>query len=114
MKTKQLKIILLLSLIGLPMLAGAQYAGVQTAPTPITRFEDILRILNTLINWIFTILLIVAVIFIIMAAFAYLGSAGDAEKVQSASNKLIYAAVAVGVGLIAKGVEFVVRQLVGA
>jgi hypothetical protein len=49
-----------------------------------------------------------------MAAFAYLGSAGDAEKVQSASNKLIYAAVAVGVGLIAKGVEFVVRQLVGA
>jgi len=114
MKSKQLKIILLLSLISLPILAGAQYSGVQTAPTPVTRFEDILRILNTLINWIFTILLTVAVLFIIMAAFAYLGSAGDVEKVQSAQNKLIYAAVAIGVGLIAKGVEFIVRQLVGA
>lgn len=114
MKTKQLKTILLLSLISLPILVGAQSYGVQTAPAPVTRFEDILRILNTLINWIFTILLIVAVLFIIMAAFAYLGSAGDVEKVQQAQNKLIYAAVAIGVGLIAKGVEFIVRQLVGA
>ncbi|MDP3052777.1 MAG: hypothetical protein Q8N22_02375 [bacterium] len=113
MKIKQLKsAILLISLIGLPTLVLAQ--GIQTAPTPITHIEDILRILNTVINWIFTILLLLAVIFIMMAAFSYLGSAGDPEKTKSAANQLIYAAVAIGVGLIAKGVEFIVRQLIGA
>lgn len=113
MKTKQLKTVLLLSLISLPMLVLAQY-GVQTAPTPVYSIEHILRILNTVIDWIFSILLIVAVIYILLAAFAYLGSAGDPEKVQAAQNRLIYAAVAIGVGLIAKGVEFIVRQLIRA
>jgi len=113
MKNKQLKTILLLSLISLPVLTFAQY-GVQSPPTPVTRFEDILGILNTVINWIFTILLALAVIFIMFAAFEYLGSAGDPEKTRTAANKLIYAAVAIGVGLISKGIEFIVRQLIGA
>lgn len=111
MKTKQLKTILLLSLITLPTLVLAQ---VQTPTAPVRSIEDILRILNTAINWIFTILLIVAVIYILLAAFAYLGSAGDPVKVQTAQNRLIYAAVAIGIGLIAKGVEFIVRNLIGA
>ncbi|OGG43236.1 hypothetical protein A3G50_01085 [Candidatus Jorgensenbacteria bacterium RIFCSPLOWO2_12_FULL_42_11] len=113
MKNKRLNTILLISLIGLPILALAQ-TGVQTPPTPITSIEGVFRVINTLTNWIFTILLIIAVFFIMMAAFAYLGSAGEATKVAEAQNKLIYAAVAIGVGLIAKGVEFVVRQLLGA
>ena len=113
MKNKKIKTILLLSLISLPILALAQ-TNVQTPPTPVTRFEDILRILNTLINWIFTILLVIAVFFIMLAAFNYLGSAGEPEKVAEAQNKLIYAAVAIGVSLIAKGVEFIVRQLIGS
>lgn len=111
MKTKQLKTILLLSLISLPTLVLA-YNGVQTPTAPVRSIEDILSILNTVINWIFSILLIVAVIYILLAAFAYLGSAGDPEKVQTAQNRLIYAAVAIGIGLIAKGIEFIVRQLI--
>ena len=113
MKNKRLNTILLISLIGLPILALAQ-TGVQTPPTPITSIEGVFRVINTLINWVFTILLVVAVFFIMMAAFSYLGSAGEPEKVTEAQNKLIYAAVAIGVGLIAKGVEFVVRQLIGS
>ena len=114
MKTKKIRnIIALAFLISLPILALAQ-PGVQTPPTPITSIEGVFRVINTLINWVFTILLVVAVFFIMMAAFGYLGSAGEPEKVTEAQNKLIYAAVAIGVGLIAKGVEFVVRQLIGA
>lgn len=112
MRNKQLKTFLLISLISLPILALAQ--GVQTAPTPVTDIQGVLRIINTLINWIFTLLLIIAAVYIMLAAFSYLFSAGEAEKVAEAQNKLIYAAVAIGVGLIAKGVEFIVRQLLGA
>ncbi|MFA5084113.1 MAG: hypothetical protein WC475_01860 [Candidatus Paceibacterota bacterium] len=113
MKNKTIKnTILLLSLVSLPALVLAQ---VQQIPQQ-TNFsiQNIINMLNTVINWVFTILLLVAVIFILMAAFKYLGSAGNEEAVKTAQNQLIYAAVAIGVGLIAKGIEFIVRQLVGA
>jgi hypothetical protein len=114
MKIKTIKnLILLTSLASLPILALAYY-GVQQPPVKRLYIEDILRILQTAINWIFSILLIVAVIFILLAAFSYLFSAGDPEKVKTAQSRLIYAAVAIGVGLIAEGIQFIVRQLVGA
>jgi choline-glycine betaine transporter len=113
MKTKKIKnIIALVSLISLPILALAQ---IQKEDLPKTSFRDISNIvdlLNKLINWIFTILMGVAIIFILMAAFSYLGSAGAPEKVQEAQNKLIYAAVAIGIGLIAQGVRFIVENLI--
>jgi len=114
MNKKILNAILLVSLVCFPILASAQITSVQTPPTPITSVESVFGILNRLIQWIFTILLIMAVIFIMFAAFGYLGSAGDPEAVKSAQNKLIYAAVAIGVGLIAQGVVFIVKQLLGA
>lgn len=78
--------------------------------TPVTSIYDITGLLNTVINWIFAIFLLVAVIFILMAAFTYLGSAGDPEQVKSAQNKLIYAVVAIAVALIAKGVVYFVQN----
>lgn len=114
MKIKTVKnLILLISLASLPVLTLAVYTGVQEPPVERLYIEDILRILQTAINWIFSILLIVAVIFILLAAFSYLFSAGDPEKVKTAQSRLIYAAVAIGVGLIAEGIQFIVRQLVG-
>jgi phosphoglycerol transferase MdoB-like AlkP superfamily enzyme len=109
MKNKTIKnIVLLISLIGLPVLVLA----LEYLPSsPVQSLWDIERILTTIVNWIFTILMIVAVIYILLAAFAYLGSAGDPEKVKTAQNRLIYAAVAIGVGLIAQGVRFVVSNL---
>ena len=113
MKNKKIRnIILLASLISLPVLALAQ-VEVENLPTSrVTDIYDVVSILNTVINWIFTILMGVAIIFILMAAFSYLGSAGAPEKVQEAQNKLIYAAVAIGVGLIAQGVRFLVENLI--
>lgn len=110
---KLTKIISFLILLGVSFSFMAE-ARIERAPAPVRGIEDVIRILNTVVNWIFTILLIVAVIYIFMAAFSYLGSGGDAVKVATAQTKLIYALVAIGVALIARGLEFIVRQLVGA
>ena len=70
-------------------------------------------ILNTVINWLFGLLIILAVIFVLVAAFKYLTSGGDPEKVKSANHSLIYAAVAVAVAILAKGIPYLVASFLG-
>ncbi len=96
-------------LSGLPLLALAQ----PPAPTVVTSYADVVRILNVVINWFFGILIIVAIIFILYAAYLYLVAGGEQESVQKASKVLIYAAVAVAVAIIAKGIPIVVGSLFG-
>lgn len=116
MKIKQLKsAILLISLISLPTLALAiNQAAAQQTPSPVTSItsvNDIFNIADKIANWIFAFFFVIAIVFIIMAAFTYLGSAGDPEKVKTASNQLIYAAVGIAVALIAKSLVWIVRNL---
>lgn len=74
--------------------------------------NGVLRLINTITNWLFTILLMLAVVFIILAAYKYLLSGGG-EEVGAAHKMIIYAAVAIAVAFLAKGIVFVVEQLVG-
>ena len=114
---KKLNTLLVLGLQMLPMLTLAQggsgFTGEQPLPTGVRSFEGFIGIFNRLINWIFTILLILAIVFILMAAFRYLTAAGDDEKIKKAHTALIYAVVAIAVGLLAQGIRFIVGQLVG-
>ena len=87
---------------------GGQQAGV---PQGVTTFGGFIEIFKTLITWIFTLLLIFAVLFIIMAAFSYLTAGGDEEKIQKAHQKIIYAVVAIAVAFLAQGVSYVVGEL---
>ncbi len=77
-------------------------------------FRDVQRILTKLANWMFLILLTLAIIFIIIAAYKYLTAGGDESKVSSAHKTLIYALVAIAVGLLAQGLVYLVAELVGA
>ena len=90
----------------MPYIAWAQ--GKQPAPTPITTLPGVLQAICTAVDWIFTFLIIIAIIFVLVAAFKYLTAGGDPEKVKSASHNLIYAAVAVAIGIIAQGVPLIV------
>jgi len=119
--TKKLngKAVLAVSTIGLLALALAPMvtmAGLPTTvedpPSTIGGIDDVLAILNTLVTWLFTILMIVAVIFIFYAAFLYLKAGGEPEDVKKANKQLIFSAVAIAVALIAVGVREVVEDLV--
>jgi len=76
-------------------------------------FQTVINYLNLAITWLFTIFLILAVVFAILAAFNYLFSGGDPAKVKTASTQLIYVAVAIGVALLAVGIRFLVANFLG-
>lgn len=100
----------------LPLLALAQ-SGITTPvapPTILFNFQTVINILNTAVTWIFTVFLIVAVIFIIVAAFRYLFSGGDAAAIKKATQAVIFAAVAIAVALLSIAIRFVVQQIVGS
>ena len=97
----------------LPWLVAAQ-APPPVPPSPITSVGGVVGIMCTIFFWLFTFLIILAIIFVIVAAFKYLTAAGDPEKVKGANRQLIYAAVAVVVALIARGFPFIVGTFIGA
>jgi hypothetical protein len=108
MKTK----ILATSLTALQILPLLVLAQVTPLPeSPVRSFEDFLSILRYVVNFVFTLLMILAIIFILIAAFNYLTAMGNPEKVKAAQSMLIYAAVAIAIALIAQGVQFMVSQL---
>ncbi len=103
-----------IAMVGLTPLAAFAVDIPATTPGPgIRSFEGILNVLDTVINWMFTLLLVMAVVMIIYAAFSYLTAGGDEEKVGKAHKAIIYAVVAIAVAFLSKGISFVVAQLLG-
>ena len=108
MKTS-LKIFAVIGLLA-PILA----LGQPTAPTAhITSYQGVINLLGVIINWLFAILITLAVIFIIIAAFKYLTASGDPEKVKGANHSLIYAVVAIAVAIVAKAIPWLVASIIG-
>ena len=75
----------------------------------ITKPTDILNLLTGWLDLAFTFFFIVAIFFILWAAFVYLTSAGDEEKVKTAKNRLMYAVVAIIVALVSKSLPLLIR-----
>ncbi len=63
--------------------------------------------------WIQTLALIIGIVYAVVAAYKYMTSGGDASKVGEAHKTLTYAAVGIGVALIAAGVPNIVSELLG-
>ena len=99
------------SLFFLPVVAFAQLE--VPAPEETILADGAIGINDLIVsigNWLFTILLVLAVLFILLAAYRYLTSGGG-EGVEKAHKMLIYAAVAIAVAFLSQGVSFVVAQL---
>jgi hypothetical protein len=103
--------------LALPAFAAAQIQSAPiTAPSNINNISQITSssgILCIIINWIFWLLIVLTIVFVLVAAFKYLTAGGDPEKVKSAGATLLYAAVAVVVALIAKGLPLIVSSFIG-
>lgn len=96
-----------------PVLTLAQSTPVTPTPGPIGGIEQLFGIIVKISNYFFTVLLLLAVIFVIVAAFRYLTAGGEAEDISKAHQSLIYAGVAILVGVLAKTIIFVVGQIAG-
>jgi len=98
--------LILTSLLVLPVIGLAQ-AAAETAPT-----VNVMVVLGRIADWVFTILIIVAVIFLIWGAFNFVTAAGDAEKVTAGKQSIMWALVGVAVALLARGLVVLVRLIV--
>ncbi len=109
-----------IAIVALPAITFAQvpppggFAGSGAPQANISSMSGVLTSLCSIFTWIFILLLILAGIFILIAAFKYLTASGDPEKVKAAGTMLIYTAVAVGVALLARAIPFVVANFLGS
>ncbi len=98
--------------------AAAEVFGPSNSPVPTIpsmgsrtgTVTGLVSILSDIVKWIYVIFFIVAVMFVIFAAFTYLTAGGDAEKVGNAKNQIIYAAVAIIVALLAVSLKAIIQN----
>ncbi|MDP2910086.1 MAG: hypothetical protein Q8N69_03400 [bacterium] len=103
--------LMLSSMLILPVAAMAQL-NTPTGPVP----DDpnyVFTIIQTLVNWLFYILIIAAIFIIIWAAFTFLTAGGDPEKVAKARNLILYAIVAIVVAFLAQAIIFLIVRIMG-
>lgn len=106
-------IALVLIAIILPVLA---FAAPTKSPLEINRNtlpagpKSALSMIEIIGDWIFTVLLVLAVIFMLFAAYNYMG--GSEEGVAKAHKMLLFTAVAVAVAMLAIGLVNAVQIFV--
>lgn len=109
---KALYILPLLVLSALAITSGAGAISVENPQTVNVTTEGALGILNYVMRITYTVFFIIAVIFLLIAAFGYLTAGGDPAKVKKATNRLIYGIVAIAVALIATGIRALVQSFI--
>lgn len=77
----------------------------------VTDAAGVVRVIENIGNWLYTIFLVIAVIMVILAAYKYLLARGG-DGVHDAHKMLLYTAIAVGVAVLAKGFVRVVETIV--
>jgi len=100
------KILLIAVLVGFLVLPVIGLGQIERAPT-----LPPLVVLERIIDVVFTILLIFAALMIIVAAFHFVTASGDAEKVSTARNFVLYAIIGIVVAFLARGVIWFIRTV---
>ena len=75
--------------------------------------DELVDILNRIGELIFTILLVIACIFLVVAGMNFITAGGDTTKVDKARNQLMFCLIGVAVALLARGAVALVRNLLG-
>ena len=93
-----------------PVTSTLPWSGVRA--TTVEKVSDFQRIITDVIGWVQLLFFIVSTLMIVLAAWGFLNSGGEAEKTKEARTKVIYAVVAIAVALIAGGVDSLVDTFV--
>ncbi|MBZ1345334.1 MAG: pilin [Candidatus Nealsonbacteria bacterium] len=110
---KKILPILIGTLLALPLLVGPTVVLSGTPPEAAPMVE-IMPALTRITNWVFAILMIVAVIMIIVGGFHFVTAAGDETMIKRGKTMLTYAIAGIIVALLARGLVAFIRMIVGA
>ena len=85
----------------------------KALPTGPKTGVELLNIVDVIANWVFASFLVFATIFIVVAAFQFVTGGGEPAQVSQARMKLMWAAIAIAIAAVAKGLPVAIRHLVG-
>lgn len=104
--------LIIFSLVGiLPLIGFAEKCEIdKNLNCPVTSIKDVMDILTKIVNYMYTAFFIVAIGFILLAAFNYLTAQDDPEKIKSATRQIMWAAVAIAVALISVGANKIIEE----
>lgn len=79
---------------------------------PIT--DDTLdKVINNLIDFVFTIALVVCPIVIIIGGFMFVTASGDPKKLETGKKIIFWALIGLAIAIMAKGIVILIRALLG-
>jgi len=85
---------------------ASQYAYADTPTT----MQGIVDLFSKAAKWMYSIFFIVAVIYILLAAFVYLRAGDDATKVKKATTMLKNAVIAIVIALLSAGAALIINN----
>jgi len=113
---KSLALALTSAAILMPLLALAAAFDQPTTILPTDTFKNLTGVIGQIrvvANWMLAFILVLAVIVLLVGAFQYLFSGGDAEKQTAARGRIVYGLIGVAIGVVALAIVNVVAQFVG-
>lgn len=91
---------------------GGTFGGNLGQTNVPTSIGGVLGIILTVVRWFYTIIFIVAVAMILLAAFHFITSKGDSTKTKAARDELKYAIIGIAVALVSYGIVAFVQNTV--
>jgi len=93
--------------------AKAQIIPVEPPTNIPSNPNAVFIVLNSLIDWLFYILLIAAIFVIIWSAFLFLTAGNNPENASKARGLIIFAIVAVVIAFLSKAIIFLIARSIG-
>ncbi|MHB9019302.1 MAG: hypothetical protein ACYC3G_00285 [Minisyncoccota bacterium] len=87
------------------------FGGVNTTKTNITTLSGVEGVISRIVNWLTSLFFVAAILYIFYAAFLFLTSGGDEEKIKTAKTQLLYSIIAIGVALLAGTMRYIVASI---
>lgn len=93
--------------LGSPMAVLAQ----EDVVAPNLTERQIFAMIETIVDWVFTILIITSVFMILISAFQFVTSGDNPEGITKARSRLIWAMVGIGLAVLAKGIPTAINSV---
>lgn len=112
---KTIKLLILPVIIATFLLFPLFFSEAQTQPEgPKVLATDIWQIITRVTNWFFSIVLALATIMLIYAAYKYVTAAGIEANVKVALNTVIYALIGIAIAVLSKTIVEIIKGIITA
>ena len=100
------------ALFALPVMTLA--VDLNQFPTPQGTLTTITDLVNPILDLMWKVFIALAFIMVFVAAFLFIVANGDATKLTAARQALIWAAIAIGIGIASFSIPLIITNTIGA